>query len=135
MEKNSLLVVLSFLLVLLMGCIAKPAYLRLPVLDKQVVDVKAEAFLQRMMLEEHFTGVALVMNKGNVIHAKGYGKAKDDKEDEVTTLFHVASITKQFTAAAVMQLVEKGKLSLEGSINNYLPIKYRSPKWSSPSTA
>ena len=53
------------------------------------------------------------------------------RKNNVDTAFHVASITKQFTAAAIMQLVEKGLVDLNGPINNYLPHKYRSPKWNS----
>lgn len=105
---------------------SKPA-----VINRQIVDTKAEAFLQTMVQEEHFTGVALIKDQGNVVHVKGYGPANDAKENEVATLFHVASITKQFTAAAVMQLVEKGLIKLHGPINDYLPKTYRSNKWNS----
>lgn len=121
---------LPYALLFLVGCIAKPGYLKPTVIAKQVVDAKAEVFLQKMMLEDHFTGVALVMDKGNVVHAKGYGMACDGKPNDVSTLFHVASITKQFTAAGVMQIAEKGLIDLNGPINEYLPIKYRSSKWS-----
>lgn len=121
---------LPYALLFLVGCIAKPGYLKPTVIDKQVVDAKAEVFLQKMMLEDHFTGVALVMDRGKVVHAKGYGMARDGTPNDVTTLFHVASITKQFTAAAVMQMAEKGLIDPHRSINEYLPMKYRSPKWS-----
>lgn len=115
-------------LVLFIGCISKPV-LRPSELDKQTIDAKADIFLQRMVREEHFTGVALVLYKGNIVHAKGYKTAKDRQENDVATLFHVASLTKQFTAVAVMQLVDKGQIELKASINSYLPQKYRSPKW------
>ena len=102
-----------------------------PLLKSEVVDSTAEAFLQEMIKNDHFTGVALVMHKGKVVHARGYGMASAGKKNSVATAFHVASITKQFTAAAIMQLVEKGLVDLNGPINNYLPHKYRSPKWNS----
>ncbi|MGI9470320.1 MAG: serine hydrolase domain-containing protein, partial [Rubripirellula sp.] len=95
----------------------------------QVVDQECETFLQRMLKEEHFSGVALVKKADELVHAKGYGKATADKNNSVGTVFHVASITKQFTAAAVLQLVEAGKIDLGTSINKYLPREYRSAHW------
>lgn len=100
-------------------------------IDQEVTDSRAEAFLQDMVKKEHFTGVALVMREKGIIHAKGYGWANSEKKNSVTTPFHIASITKQFTAAAILQLVEQGKVSLDGSVNEFLPVEYRSPKWDS----
>jgi CubicO group peptidase (beta-lactamase class C family) len=96
---------------------------------RQTVDKDCEAFLQRMLFEEHFTGVALVKKADKVLHAKGYGEATESKQNSLDTVFHVASITKQFTAAATLQLVEAGKINLETPINEYLPKKYRSDHW------
>lgn len=96
---------------------------------REVVDKRSEAFLQKMVEEEHFSGAALVTRKGEVVHAKGYGNADREKKNSVDTVFHVASITKQFTAAATMQLVEAGMVDLGKSINEYLPKKYRSTHW------
>jgi CubicO group peptidase (beta-lactamase class C family) len=100
-----------------------------PLVNQEVVDPRSEAFLQQMVEDEHFSGVALVMSEGRIIHAKGYGRATSEKDNAVTTALHVASITKQFTAAAILQLVEKGAVDLETSVNEYLPEQYRSPKW------
>ena len=95
----------------------------------ETVDQDCETFLQRMLQEEHFSGVALVKNGAEVVHAKGYGNANAGEKNHVGTTLHVASITKQFTAAAILQLVEAGKVALDRSINEYLPEKYRSPQW------
>jgi len=97
---------------------------------REVVDSASDVFLRQMVQDDHFSGVALVMRDGVVIHAKGYGNATSENENIVTTAFHVASITKQFTAVAILQLVENGTVDLEISVNEYLPQKYRSPKWS-----
>jgi D-alanyl-D-alanine carboxypeptidase len=64
-----------------------------------------------------------------VIHAKGYGMANNTAKNNINTKLHVASITKQFTAAAIMQLVEQNKINLKESINEFLPSQYRSDKW------
>lgn len=98
---------------------------------RETVHPQSEDFLQVMVKEEHFSGVALVMRMDEVIHAKGYGNASSENRNSVETVFHVASITKQFTAAAVMQLVEAGLVDLETSVNEYLPKKYRSQNWDS----
>ena len=91
--------------------------------------MRIDAFMEEMVEQEHFSGVALVTRDGEVVHAKGYGMASDDSPNDVDTAFHVASVTKQFTAAAILQLVDAGKLDLSHSINSYLPEKYRTPTW------
>lgn len=92
-------------------------------------DPSIEAFLQDMVKEEHFSGVVLVMQNGQVRHASGYGAATKFNANDVNTAYHVASVTKQFTAAAIMQLVEAGAVELHESINDYLPEKYHSARW------
>jgi CubicO group peptidase (beta-lactamase class C family) len=68
-------------------------------------------------------GVALVTRKGRVIYKRAFGMANVElgvpmKEEMV---FNIGSITKQFTAVAVLQLTERGKLSLQDEITKYLP--------------
>ncbi|AXB78883.1 serine hydrolase [Novosphingobium sp. P6W] len=98
-------------------------------------DTNAENFLAEMVAAEHFSGVAMVNRGGQVIHKRAYGPASEDQDNHVDGRFHVASIAKQFTAAAVMQLVEMGKVRLEGRINDYLPEAYRSERWDAVSVA
>ena len=95
----------------------------------EVVDPTIDAFLEQMVDEEHFSGVAMVVRFGKIIHAKGYGPAADGEPNTVDTAFHVASVSKQFTAAAVLQLVEAGIVNLDASINDYLPERYRTATW------
>ncbi len=69
-------------------------------------------------------GCALaVMHGGAIVYEHGYGMA--DLEHDATirgnTPFHVASISKQFTAAAIVLLAQEGKLSLDDEIHKYLP--------------
>jgi CubicO group peptidase (beta-lactamase class C family) len=66
--------------------------------------------------------VAFARN-GKVILSKGYGLAEvehDVKADE-DSMFRMGSITKQFTAAAIMRLVEQGRISLDDSITKHVP--------------
>ncbi|MEO8657347.1 MAG: serine hydrolase domain-containing protein [Bryobacteraceae bacterium] len=68
-------------------------------------------------------GCALsVMKDGQIIDKRGYGMADLDHDVAITpgTVFHVASISKQFTAAAILLLAEDGKLSLDDDIHKYI---------------
>lgn len=64
-----------------------------------------------------------VQQGGEVIHAAGYGLANVEWNIPVDTetVFRIASITKQFTAAAIMRLVEQGKVSVDEPIERLLP--------------
>ena len=55
------------------------------------------------------------MREGHVIYERGYGMADLDHDVKITptTVFHVASMSKQFTAASVLMLAQEGKLSLD----------------------
>ncbi len=70
--------------------------------------------------------VVVVVKDGQVLTQRGYGfadVAKRRKVDPRTTLFRPGSISKLFTWTAVMQQVERGKLSLDADVNQYLDFK------------
>jgi len=71
----------------------------------------------------YFNGCALVADKNQIIFEKGYGFANMEWgiQNEPDTKFRIGSITKQFTSMLVMQLVEQGKIKLDGKITDYLP--------------
>ena len=83
-----------------------------------------DTFFAREMPKWHVPGAAFVLVKdGKVIFSKGYGYADLKTQIPVIpnqTVFRVASVSKAFTATAVMQLVESGKLDLETDVNRYL---------------
>lgn len=69
-------------------------------------------------------GCALgVYRDGNVVYKHGYGMANlnDDVPITPATVFHVASMSKQFTAASIVLLAQQGKLSLDDDVRKYLP--------------
>lgn len=71
-------------------------------------------------------GVVVVVKDGQILAEKGYGYADVAKKTPVNpeqTLFRPGSISKLFTATAVMQLVEQGKLSLDTDVNQYLDFR------------
>jgi len=68
-------------------------------------------------------GVVLITQKGKIIYKKAFGLANVELEVPMKEemVFNIASITKQFTAVAILQLTEQGKLSLQDDITKYLP--------------
>ncbi len=70
-----------------------------------------------------FNGSALVAENGKVIYKGGFGMANMEWgiPNAVDTKFRLGSITKQFTSMLTLQLVEQGKLKLDGKISDYLP--------------
>jgi CubicO group peptidase (beta-lactamase class C family) len=70
-----------------------------------------------------FNGTALIAEHGQVVLKKGYGMANMERGIPNTpdTRFRLGSLTKQFTAALIMQLVDEGKLDVNAPISRYLP--------------
>jgi CubicO group peptidase (beta-lactamase class C family) len=83
-----------------------------------------EVIIAGEMAAQHIPGLALsVMRDGAVVKAQGYGLANVELNVPVKpeTLFQTGSVGKQFTATAVMMLVEEGKVSVDDPISRYLP--------------
>lgn len=103
---------------------------------------EAEAFFDRLFAREMenvgATGLVFTLvADGKVVLSRGYGYA--DRECTVpvspeTTLFPVGSLTKPVTATAAMQLVEQGRINLEGDVNQYLPHFQVDDRFSEPVT-
>jgi CubicO group peptidase (beta-lactamase class C family) len=69
-------------------------------------------------------GCALgVFRGGQVVYKRGYGMEDLNEDVHITpgTVFHVASMSKQFTAASIVLLAQQGKLSLDDDVRNYVP--------------
>lgn len=88
------------------------------------VEQFADAYFSRPDVKERLKGALfLVVKDDKVLLNKGYGYADADAKKPVdpdTTVFRMASISKVFTATAVMQLAEQGKLDLERDISEYM---------------
>ncbi len=86
-----------------------------------------EEYLDGEWAVKSFQGVALIAKGDEIKFAKAYGYADIDENisNKLTTRFAIASNTKQFTAAAIMQLVEAGKINIDNTIDKYFPkFKY-----------
>lgn len=68
-------------------------------------------------------GAVAVMRHGKVVFSRGYGSANLETGTPATpdSVFRIGSLTKQFTAAAVLTLVDDGKLSLDDEVRKYIP--------------
>jgi CubicO group peptidase (beta-lactamase class C family) len=69
-------------------------------------------------------GCALGIYKdGQIVYKRGYGMANLNDDVPITpqTVFHVASMSKQFTAASILLLAQQGKLSLDDDVHKYIP--------------
>ena len=76
-----------------------------------------------------FNGAALVSESGEVLYKKGFGDAvmEWDVPNTPSTKFRIGSVTKQFTAALILQLVEEGALRLDETVSEILP-SYPTPQ-------
>jgi CubicO group peptidase (beta-lactamase class C family) len=81
-----------------------------------------DAYLDAAVEHDHFSGTVLVAHNGAPIFSQSYGMANYELNAPFTpdTVFNIASITKQFTATAIMQLQEQGRLNVGDPICNYL---------------
>lgn len=90
--------------------------------QEQTIKKNLEKYLSFLELKKGFSGQILVANNNKVLIHKAYGLA--DKEAKISntieTTFAMGSITKQFTATAVLQLVEQNKIKLDAPISKYL---------------
>ena len=84
---------------------------------------KVQQVLELANKYRQFNGSALVAENGKVIFKGGFGLANMEWNIPNTpdTKFRLGSITKQFTAMLTLELVEQGKLKLDGKISDYLP--------------
>jgi CubicO group peptidase (beta-lactamase class C family) len=84
-----------------------------------------DAAARRLMAEQHAPGAALaVVHAGRVLMLRAYGTGDIERGtpvDASRTMFRVGSVTKPLTAAAVLQLVDDGRLDLQRDIRDYLP--------------
>lgn len=88
------------------------------------LSAKVDEAVTAQMREQKIPGVSLgVMRDGKIIKATGYGFANVELNVPVTpqSIFQTGSVGKQFTATAVMMLVEEGKVGVDDKITKYFP--------------
>lgn len=105
-----------------------PVQARKPSTDTAISPKDLEALFDPIFAEQmaklHIPGaVVAVVKDGKILFTKGYGYADIEKKTPVIperTIFRIGSITKVFTATAVVQLADRGRIKLDDDVNLYL---------------
>ncbi|WP_142384737.1 serine hydrolase domain-containing protein [Bacillus sp. M6-12] len=90
--------------------------------DKDIYQ-QIDRYIQKEMAAAHITGLSLgIVKDKEIVHMVGYGNSGNSKRKLTPqTPFILGSTAKSFTAMAIMQLAETGKIDLDASIQTYLP--------------
>lgn len=93
-----------------------------PLPDKEVAN-RIHAYLEPFGETGNFIGTVLVARGGRVLFRQSYGMANYELNvsNSNETRYHIASVTKPFTAAAILQLQERGRLSVSDHVSRYIP--------------
>jgi CubicO group peptidase (beta-lactamase class C family) len=90
--------------------------------EAEDVAARISEYMDAAVAADHFSGAVLVAKDGRVVFAKGYGFANAEHQVPNTpeTRFRLGSITKQFTAAAILILRDEGKLAVDDPLSKHL---------------
>jgi D-alanyl-D-alanine carboxypeptidase len=90
----------------------------------QSQSARIDAIVRAVMSENHIAGLSLgIARRCTIVALRGYGyrDVAHDVRADGYTIYRIGSITKQFTAAAIMQEVERGTVSLDAPLASYVP--------------
>jgi CubicO group peptidase (beta-lactamase class C family) len=95
----------------------------LTAVNAQTIETRLDSFYAALAKEERLNGNVLVSEKGHIVyqHSFGYADFENRAPNKPETAFQLASLSKPFTAIAILQLADKGKLDLDESISRYIP--------------
>jgi CubicO group peptidase (beta-lactamase class C family) len=115
MENKHVITVTLFIFIFIFGFDC-PTY-------SQSLSSRINELVNDYAINHQFMGSVLVAEKGQVLFTKGYGLANVEQNIPNTpdTKFMIGSITKQFTAMLITQLIEKGTLKLDNTISDFIP--------------
>ena len=120
MKKHTIIVLISFLI----GISAiSPSDASTIFPNKDTLTVKVDKLFTQWDKWDSPGAALAVVREGKIIYKRGYGSAQLEYNSPITpsTIFHVASVSKQFTAFSIAILANQGKLELDDDIHNYLP--------------
>ncbi len=92
-------------------------------LHAQPVDARVDSVFSRWRSTDTPGAAIAVVHNGKVVHAKGYGMANLDHRIPIgaSTVFDIASVSKQFGAMAIALLEQDGRVSLDDDVRKYIP--------------
>lgn len=105
-----------------LDAIPRPAQFALPHLAQAQLLAVAQTQVERQAAAGRFSGAVLIAKDGKPVYEKAYGLADRAKKipNTVDTKFRIGSMSKMFTATAIMQLVQTGKIDLDKPFGTYL---------------
>lgn len=114
----------SLIFTLIISCVPKEnesAFVYAP--DQELIAAIDEVMERQIELGRIAGGVVMISRGDSIITEKAWGWKNREEEDPMEThhLFRIASMTKVITSTAILQLYEDGKLSLEDSVEMYIP--------------
>lgn len=118
--KLRIIIAALLLLVLFSGIALSSAPTVEPAAEKTVKQDAKAAFTE-MIEKDGMSGSIYALCEGQTIYDKGFGEASPGKKNNSDTVFAVASVTKEFTATAIMLLYEDDKLDLDDTLDDYFP--------------
>ncbi len=81
-----------------------------------------DTFIERQMRRHRIPGLALgITHNGEIVHLRGFGETGYGEKITPQTPFFIGSVSKSFTALAVMQLVDAGDIELDAPVQSYIP--------------
>ncbi len=117
---------LALLALVLVACAApssqSPAATAASALSDGALAAELDAYMDQQAANLSFSGAALVSRRGRILLQKGYGQASRlwKRPNSANTQFRIASISKQFTAVAILLLQARGKLDVHDHICDYI---------------
>ncbi len=92
--------------------------------QKEIYLEQIKPIYDNLLVNSGFSGGIIVAKNGEIIFEdyKGYLNYKTKEEITANSQFHIASVSKTFTAMAVLKLMEEGKINIEADVKTYLPI-------------
>ncbi|MFN2341007.1 MAG: serine hydrolase domain-containing protein, partial [Halanaerobium sp.] len=91
--------------------------------DRSSLNSKFNEIIQQSIEKNRIPGLAIsAVKNGEIVYSRGFNGSWSDSKKEITseTPFYIGSISKSFTALAIMQLVEAGQIDLDSPVQNYL---------------
>jgi len=89
--------------------------------SQKVLNSKLEKYMDAQFVINDFSGTVLISKNDSILFKKAYGFADYEwkVKNTIDSKFSLASVSKQFTAVAILQLAENGKLTLDDPLNKY----------------
>jgi CubicO group peptidase (beta-lactamase class C family) len=112
-----------FLIVLAAGCLFFIGSASCQTEHDEAVNARIREYLSQFASTGNFSGAVLVARKDKILFEQAFGMASYELQvpNSPKTRFHIASVSKIFTATAILQLQEQGRLQVSDSVARYLP--------------